>query len=145
MTGKGLRPIFLKKTGQLPRSGARHAVPPFGTVAALGHELDELRQMHQTMQQTASQFGRDMHNMATGVRNDITRPFYSTHEVEDIEDATWHRQHPVRPPPLASERKNWRLKRSALPHWYKARNGVRSKALSGAARVARYRPQKPLS
>lgn len=108
-------------------------------------ELDELRQMHQTMQQTASQFGRDMHNMATGVRNDITRPFYSTHEVEDIEDATWHRQHPVRPPPLASERKNWRLKRSALPHWYKARNGVRSKALSGAARVARYRPQKPLS
>ncbi|MES1162621.1 MAG: twin-arginine translocase subunit TatB, partial [Rhizobacter sp.] len=26
--------------------------------------------------------------------------------------------------------------------WYKARNGVRTKALSGAARVARYRPHK---
>ena len=29
-----------------------------------------------------------------------------------------------------------------MPQWYKARNGVRSKALSGAARVAKYRPVK---
>jgi sec-independent protein translocase protein TatB len=36
--------------------------------------------------------------------------------------------------------KNWRLKRGALPHWYKQRQGVRAKALSGAARVARFRP-----
>ena len=40
--------------------------------------------------------------------------------------------------------KNWRLKRGAVPQWYKARSGVRTKALSGAARVARYRP-KPLN
>ena len=38
--------------------------------------------------------------------------------------------------------KNWRLKRGATPAWYKARQGVRTRALSGAARVARYRPQK---
>ena len=38
--------------------------------------------------------------------------------------------------------KNWRLKKGAMPQWYKARSGVRTKALSGAARVARYRPQK---
>jgi hypothetical protein len=30
-----------------------------------------------------------------------------------------------------------------MPNWYKARNGVRTKALSGAARVARFRPPKP--
>ncbi|MEY2735350.1 MAG: hypothetical protein RLZ58_759, partial [Pseudomonadota bacterium] len=30
-----------------------------------------------------------------------------------------------------------------VPQWYKARAGVRTKALSGAARVARYRPQRP--
>ncbi|NRF69113.1 Sec-independent protein translocase subunit TatB [Aquincola sp. S2] len=36
--------------------------------------------------------------------------------------------------------KNWRLKRSALPHWYKQRSGVRTHAQSGAARVARFRP-----
>ena len=32
--------------------------------------------------------------------------------------------------------KNWRLKRGAVPQWYKSRNGVRApKAQSGAARV----------
>ena len=35
-----------------------------------------------------------------------------------------------------------RLKQGATPNWYKARAGIRTKALSGAARVARYRPQK---
>jgi sec-independent protein translocase protein TatB len=38
--------------------------------------------------------------------------------------------------------KKWRVKQGAMPGWYKARAGVRTKALSGAARVARYRPQK---
>ena len=37
-------------------------------------------------------------------------------------------------------RKNWRLKRSAVPAWYKRREGVRMHAQSGAARVARFRP-----
>jgi sec-independent protein translocase protein TatB len=36
--------------------------------------------------------------------------------------------------------KKWRLKRSAMPQWYKQRHGVRNKAQSGAARVARFRP-----
>ncbi|MCH2240707.1 MAG: Sec-independent protein translocase protein TatB [Aquabacterium sp.] len=42
---------------------------------------------------------------------------------------------PYRPP-----RKNWRLRRSAMPHWYKQRHGVPSRVQSGAARVARFRP-----
>lgn len=36
--------------------------------------------------------------------------------------------------------KRWRLRRTAVPHWYKQRAGVRTKAQSGAARVARFRP-----
>jgi len=44
------------------------------------------------------------------------------------------------PPTYTHPRKNWRLKRSAVPQWYKQRHGVRAKALSGAARVARFRP-----
>jgi sec-independent protein translocase protein TatB len=36
--------------------------------------------------------------------------------------------------------KHWRVRRSAMPQWYKQRSGVRTKALSGAARVARFRP-----
>ena len=45
-------------------------------------------------------------------------------------------------PQYKHPRKNWRLKQGATPQWYKARNGVRTMALSGAARVARYRPHK---
>lgn len=37
-------------------------------------------------------------------------------------------------------KKNWRVKRAALPYWYKQQHGVRLKAQSGAARVARFRP-----
>ena len=48
---------------------------------------------------------------------------------------------PSPPPAYQHPKKNWRLKRGATPQWYKNRNGVRTKALSGAARVARFRPQ----
>ena len=44
------------------------------------------------------------------------------------------------PPQYRHPKKNWRLKRGATPQWYKQRNGVRAKAQSGAARVARFRP-----
>ena len=47
---------------------------------------------------------------------------------------------PLPPPSYQHPKKNWRLKRGATPQWYKHRNGVRTKALSGAARVARFRP-----
>jgi sec-independent protein translocase protein TatB len=41
-------------------------------------------------------------------------------------------------------KKRWRAKIGATPTWYKARNGMRTRALSGAARVARFRPPKAL-
>jgi len=44
------------------------------------------------------------------------------------------------PPSYQHPKKNWRLKRGATPQWYKQRAGIRTKALSGAARVARFRP-----
>jgi sec-independent protein translocase protein TatB len=43
-------------------------------------------------------------------------------------------------PAYRPPKKNWRLKRGAMPQWYKQRHGVRTKAQSGAARVARFRP-----
>jgi len=45
-------------------------------------------------------------------------------------------------PAYKPPRKNWRLKRAAVPAWYKQRNGVRVHAQSGAARVARFRPRR---
>lgn len=43
--------------------------------------------------------------------------------------------------PVRRPRKNWRIRRSAIPHWYKQRHGVRGRVQSGAARVARFRPR----
>ena len=44
------------------------------------------------------------------------------------------------PPVYRHPKKNWRLKRGAMPQWYKQRHGIKAKAQSGAARVARFRP-----
>ncbi len=44
-------------------------------------------------------------------------------------------------PSYKHPRKNWRIKTAAMPQWYKARSGVRTRAQSGAARVARFRPR----
>ena len=46
------------------------------------------------------------------------------------------------PPAYKPPKKNWRAKRAAVPAWYKQRNGVRTHAQSGAARVARFRPRR---
>jgi sec-independent protein translocase protein TatB len=45
-------------------------------------------------------------------------------------------------PAYQHPKKKWRTKVGAMPQWYKAKAGVRTKALSGAARVAKYRPVK---
>ncbi len=47
---------------------------------------------------------------------------------------------PLPPPSYSKPKKNWRLKRGAMPQWYKQRHGIRGRAQSGAARVARFRP-----
>lgn len=44
------------------------------------------------------------------------------------------------PPQYKHPGKNWRVKRGAVPQWYRQRHGVRTKVQSGAARVARFRP-----
>ena len=47
----------------------------------------------------------------------------------------------LEPPVYKHPKKNWRLKQKAMPQWYKARTGVRTRTQSGAARVARFRPR----
>ncbi|MEY8877639.1 MAG: twin-arginine translocase subunit TatB, partial [Leptothrix sp. (in: b-proteobacteria)] len=40
--------------------------------------------------------------------------------------------------------KHWRVKRGAVPTWFKQREGVRRHVQSGAARVARHRPRRSI-
>lgn len=96
-------------------------------------ELDELRKMKSTVEDAA----RDVeHSIQTGA-SDLEKQLSGSGETLS---ALAEPEAPV--PEYKHPRKNWRLKQGATPQWYKARNGVRTRALSGAARVARFRPHK---
>jgi sec-independent protein translocase protein TatB len=100
-------------------------------------ELEELRKLQSTMQDAAKGVEQTIHNAASDLEkdwSDVTRAEDSA-SVMDALNATII-------PAYKHPGKNWRLKRGATPQWFKARAGVRTKALSGAARVARYRPRK---
>jgi sec-independent protein translocase protein TatB len=100
-------------------------------------DLDEFRRMKDTVQEAA----RDVQQSIQSSASEIEKTFSESGQMlsqlaeTDSEPETTY-------PAYKHPRKNWRLKQGAAPQWYKARNGVRTKALSGAARVARYRPHK---
>ncbi|MDR6537276.1 Sec-independent protein translocase protein TatB [Variovorax soli] len=96
-------------------------------------DLDELRKMKDTVQDAAREVE---HSIQTGA-SDFEKQF------SDVGQSGAELAEPVPSyPEYKHPRKKWRLKQGAMPQWYKARNGVRTRALSGAARVARYRPHK---
>jgi sec-independent protein translocase protein TatB len=102
-------------------------------------ELDELRKMHQDIQSAASHVEQSIgQNLA---------------ETEEDLNAVWRNgadkeSNPLMDPPTfgqpSTKSKNFRKKKlahtSALPSWYKRQSGHRSRVISGAARMARYRP-----
>ena len=98
-------------------------------------DLDELKKMKETMEGAA----RDVENSVQTSASDFEKSWAETTGV-----ATPAVQLPVPEtyPQYSHPRKHWRVKQGATPSWYKARTGTRTKALSGAARVARFRPQR---
>ena len=98
-------------------------------------ELDELKKMKDTVENAA----RDVHNTIQTSASEFEKDW--SEAIDSSSNADLREQAAV-VPAYKHPGKNWRLKRGALPQWYKARSGVRTKAQSGAARVARYRPQK---
>jgi len=97
-------------------------------------ELDELKKMKDTVENAA----RDVHNSIQTSASEFEKDWA---EATDTASAALQDQSAV-VPAYKHPGKNWRLKRGAVPQWYKSKSGVRTKAQSGAARVARYRPQK---
>lgn len=99
-------------------------------------ELDELKKMKDTMESAARDVEQSVHTASQDFEKDwadTTAGLSSddTFAQSVLQASMPHYQHPG---------KNWRIKRGTTPHWYKARQGVRTKALSSAARVARFRP-----
>ncbi|EHL22667.1 MULTISPECIES: Sec-independent protein translocase protein TatB [unclassified Acidovorax] len=97
-------------------------------------ELDELKKMKDTVENAARDVQSSIQTSASEFEKDW---------AEATDGASAALQEPTGVVPAYKHPgKNWRLKRGAVPQWYKARSGVRTKAQSGAARVARFRPRK---
>ncbi|MBS0302699.1 MAG: Sec-independent protein translocase subunit TatB, partial [Proteobacteria bacterium] len=102
-------------------------------------ELDELRKMKDTVESAARDVEQSIQTSASDFQKDMEQSLggaLGTDAAAPSGDASGV------VPAYRHPGKNWRLKRGAVPQWYKARAGVRTKAQSGAARVARFRPKK---
>lgn len=99
-------------------------------------ELDELKKMKSTVEGAAQEVQNSIQTTTSDFEKEWSTATSGLDTATDLSsslESTPEYRHPG---------KNWRLKRGATPAWYKARQGVRTRALSGAARVARYRPRK---
>ena len=100
-------------------------------------DLDELRKAQATLQDAAQavQSSIDQSDAAIeAIENSLAEANAQDANSEPVPYYSFYR--PVK--------KRWRTKIGSTPKWYKARSGVRTHALSGAARVARFRPPKAL-
>ena len=98
-------------------------------------ELDELKKMKETVESAA----RDVESSIQTSAGDFEKSWAETTSmVTSSASADTYVSYPYYKHP----KKKWRLKQGATPSWYKARTGTRTRALSGAARVARFRPQR---
>ena len=98
-------------------------------------ELDELKKMKETMESAA----RDVEQSVRATSADMEKSWAEATSAASLEPPETFSP---RVPEYRHPNKHWRVKRGAVPNWFKARSGVRTKALSGAARVARFRPPK---
>jgi sec-independent protein translocase protein TatB len=99
-------------------------------------ELDELKKMKETVEGAA----REVEGSIQTSASDFEKSWAET--TAGLDSTSLPMTPMIEFPEYRHPGKKWRLKQGATPNWYKARQGVRTKALSGAARVARYRPQK---
>jgi len=101
-------------------------------------DLDELKKMKETMEDAAGGVEQSVQSSALDFEKDWNQTTAGLMGDESVKP--WEPQ----PPSYKHPGKKWRLKQTAMPQWYKSQSGTRTRALSGAARVARYRP-KPLN
>ncbi|HUR88461.1 MAG TPA: Sec-independent protein translocase protein TatB [Ramlibacter sp.] len=105
-------------------------------------ELEELKKMKQEVETAARDVETSIHTGVREIESELNSAAQGISSAIDGSTPQLEAPAMIVYPEYRNPRKNWRIKQGATPQWYKARNGVRTKALSGAARVARYRPQK---
>jgi len=103
-------------------------------------DLEELQKMKGQFESAAADVKQTVASEFDQVQTDFNASFNG-----DLPPNSGQHDDLLPAPQYRHPKKNWRLKRGAMPQWYKQRNGIRAKAQSGAARVARFRPPRPLA
>ena len=103
-------------------------------------ELEELKKMKTEFEDAARNVGDTVSSQVNQTRSDLETAYGDVDNGILPPNSGQHEGWSPPPPEYKHPKKNWRLKRGATPQWYKQRTGVRAKAQSGAARVARFRP-----
>ncbi|MGN6388035.1 MAG: Sec-independent protein translocase protein TatB [Burkholderiaceae bacterium] len=105
-------------------------------------ELDELRKMQQDVHQAAKGFEQSISKEIADTEHSIRAGLDDGNAGSGSTDASVGA--PVRDR-TALKAKDFRRKKlartSAIPSWYRQQTGRKARVLSGAARVARYRPK----
>ena len=102
-------------------------------------ELDELKKMKEDVEGAARDVENSIHTSASDFEKSWADATSDTSGTAT--GGASMLSGPETFPEYRHPKKNWRLKTGATPQWFKARSGVRTRAQSGAARVARFRPQ----
>lgn len=100
-------------------------------------ELDELKKMKDSVTSAAHEVQSSMREVGSEFERNVSGGTDPTQAYDPAGDQSYLSA----PPVYRHPKKNFRLKQKAVPQWYKARQGLRSKVQSGAARVARFRPK----
>ena len=109
-------------------------------------ELDELKKMKTEFEDAARNVEQSVNAEMRSTSDEFEQSWRdATNGGTSGTDPALHAPLATPVPEYKHPKKNWRVKRGTTPQWYKQRHGVRTKALSGAARVARYRPPRASS
>ncbi|MGV7242703.1 Sec-independent protein translocase protein TatB [Caballeronia sordidicola] len=114
-------------------------------------ELDELKKMRTEFETAASNVENTIHDNLRQHENELNDAWKQGTSVSDsvagggdpdlthVSGDTWRSSSDSGT--SSGKRKNWRVKQSAIPNWYKRTSLRKTRVQSGAARVARHTPE----
>ncbi|AME23100.1 Sec-independent protein translocase protein TatB [Burkholderia sp. PAMC 26561] len=114
-------------------------------------ELDELKKMRTEFETAASNVENTIHDNLRQHENELNDAWKQGTSVSDsvagggdpdlthVSGDTWRSS--LDSGTSSGKRKNWRVKQSAIPNWYKRTSLRKTRVQSGAARVARHTPE----
>jgi sec-independent protein translocase protein TatB len=106
-------------------------------------EMEELRNLHKEVQETAHSFKTEVESFGSEVENTVSSHLGEVESAWRGDSASSHSPS-VTPDDIDRKAREFRRKKlvktSSIPSWYKNRHGGRQHVLSGAARVRKFRP-----